>query len=105
MENMSMLMVLIVGAALLFLFIRVIRLPLKWLMKLFLHAVMGFASLFVLNFFGSWIGLYLEMTLLNALITGILGIPGEMPLLIFKYILLIIIIHFFAVYPFKGEKI
>ena len=72
---------------LLMLFIRIIRLPLKLLAKAALHAAVGFVALFVLNFLGSWIGVTLEMNLLNALIAGILGVPGVLILLIVKYVL------------------
>ena len=72
---------------LLMLFIRIIRLPLKLLAKAALHAAVGYVALFVLNFLGSWIGVTLEMNLLNALIAGILGVPGVLILLIVKYVL------------------
>ena len=77
----------VAAVLLLGLFIRIIRLPLKWLIKAALHAAVGFVALFVLNFLGSWIGVELEMNLVNALITGILGVPGVLILLVFKYIL------------------
>ena len=82
-----MLLMVAAAAVLLFVFIRIIRLPLKLLAKAALHAAMGFVALFVLNFLGSWIGVSLEMNLINALITGILGVPGVLILLIFKYVL------------------
>ena len=44
-------------------------------------------ALFVLNFIGSWVGIELELNLFNALITGVLGVPGVLILLVFKYIL------------------
>lgn len=72
---------------LLLLFIRIIRLPIKWLFKLLLHAAVGFVALFVLNFLGTYVNISIEMNLLNALITGILGVPGVLLLLIIKYVL------------------
>ncbi|MBQ3424912.1 MAG: pro-sigmaK processing inhibitor BofA family protein [Clostridia bacterium] len=72
---------------LLLLFIKIIRLPLKWLFKLLLHAVVGFVALFVFNFLGSYAGIWLELNLFNAVITGILGVPGVILLLLFKYLL------------------
>ena len=85
--DLSFPFVIIIGAVLLYLFFRIIRLPLKWLWKLFIHAVVGFCSLFVLNFIGSWVGIYLDMSLFNALIAGILGLPGVVLLLVLKYFL------------------
>ena len=60
----------IAAAVLLNLFFRIIRLPLKWLVKAALHAAVGFVALFILNFIGSWI-----------------GVPGVLILLVIKYIL------------------
>ena len=80
----------LMGAAavlLLIVFIRIIRLPLKWALKAALHAAVGFVALFVLNFIGSWIDLELEINLVNCLITGVFGVPGVVILLIIKYIL------------------
>ena len=76
---------LILGLCLLaFLLIKLLIKPIGWALKLLFHALIGFAALFLLNFFGSVIGISLEMTWLNALITGILGLPGVILLLILK---------------------
>lgn len=70
-----------------FLFFKIIRLPLKLLFKLLIHVALGFAALFLLNFFGAFVGLSLEVNLVNAAISGILGFPGVILLLLFQYIL------------------
>lgn len=87
MDLVTMMLMVIAAVMLMGLFFRIIRLPLKWLAKAALHAAVGFVALFVLNFIGSWIGVELEMNVFNALITGILGVPGVLFLLVFKYIL------------------
>ena len=80
--------IMVVAAVLLLLaFIRIIRLPLKWMAKAALHAAVGFVALFVLNFIGSWVDIELEVNLFNCLVTGIFGVPGVIILLIIKYIL------------------
>jgi len=84
---MTLLGILIVGAILLLLFFKLITKPLRWAGKLFLHALCGFVALFVLNFFGSIIGLTLELSWLNAIIAGVLGLPGVVLLLIFTYLI------------------
>ena len=78
----SIYLVLMAAAAvlLLLLFIKIIRLPLKWLFKLLLHAL-------VFNFLGSFVGIWLEINAINAVITGLLGVPGVILLLLFKYLL------------------
>ena len=85
----SIYLVLMAAAAvlLLLLFIKIIRLPLKWLFKLLRHALVGFVALFVFNFLGSFVGIWLEINAINAVITGLLGVPGVILLLLFKYLL------------------
>jgi len=87
MDLLPMLLMVVAAVGLMSLFLRIIRLPLKWLAKAALHAAVGFVALFVLNFLGSWIGVELELNLVNALITGVLGVPGVLFLLVFKYVL------------------
>ena len=43
--------------------------------------------LFLVNFFGSYLGISLEMSWLNAIVSGVLGVPGVVILLLFKYVL------------------
>ena len=82
---MSVLLVL--GFCLLaFLLIKLLIKPIGWAIKLLLHALIGYAALFLLNFFGSTIGITLELNWPNALITGVFGLPGVVVLLIVKYV-------------------
>ena len=87
MSTASTIVVIIVAAVFLGFFIKLIKLPLKWAFKLLLHALAGFVMLFLVNFFGSYLGIELEMSWLNAILSGVLGVPGVVILLIFKYIL------------------
>ena len=87
MGDFSVVLMIAAAVLLLMLFIRIIRLPLKWMFKGLLHAAVGFVALFIFNFLGSWINVELELNLFNALITGIFGVPGVIILLIIKYIL------------------
>jgi len=65
---------------------RLLKLPVTWLFKLLLHALCGFVALFVLNFLGSYIGLYIEMNWVNAAVTGVLGVPGVLILLLIQFL-------------------
>ena len=87
MGDLTVPIMVVAAALLLLLFIRIIRLPLKWMLKAALHAAVGFVALFVLNFIGSWVDIELEVNLINCLITGIFGVPGVLILLVIKYIL------------------
>lgn len=87
MGDLTVVLMIAAAVLLLMLFIRIIRLPLKWMFKGLLHAAVGFVALFIFNFLGSWINVELELNLFNALITGIFGVPGVIILLVIKYIL------------------
>ena len=83
----STVVILVVAVIFLGLFIKLLKTPLKLALKLLLHAVAGFVMLLLVNFFGSYIGISLEMSWLNAIVSGVLGVPGVVILLLFKYIL------------------
>lgn len=80
-------LILVLGFVLLaILLIKLLIKPIGWALKLLFHALIGFAALFLLNFFGSIIGITLELNWLNALVTGIFGLPGVLVLLALKYL-------------------
>lgn len=78
--------VLIVCVLLIILLFKIIKTPLKWAGKLLLNALSGFIALLVLNFFGSLVGLTLTINFINCLVTGFLGLPGVVLLLVIKYL-------------------
>lgn len=61
---------------------KLFKLSLRVMKKLFLNALSGFILLFILNFFGRFIGLTIEINLLNTIIVGVFGIFGIIFLLI-----------------------
>lgn len=71
----------------LFIFFKIIGSSMKWIVKLLIHAVAGLIVLFVVNIFGGIIGITLDLNLINAIVTGILGMPGVILLLVIKYLL------------------
>ena len=77
----------VLGVLLLWLLLRILRKPIKWALKLLLNALLGFVGLTLLNVVGGRIGIGLNVNWFNALVTGVLGIPGVLLLLLFKYIL------------------
>lgn len=78
---------LIVAVVLVVLSVKLLKTPLKWAWKLLLNALGGFVALFVLNIFGSIVGISLDLTWVNAIVTGVLGLPGVVLLIIIKYVL------------------
>lgn len=74
---------LVVVIVLVFLAIKLLTTPMKWIFKLLLHALIGLVLLFVVNFVGGFFDLYLvPMTPLNYLLAGIFGIPGVIVLIV-----------------------
>ncbi|MBR3294302.1 MAG: pro-sigmaK processing inhibitor BofA family protein [Oscillospiraceae bacterium] len=70
-----------------FLLVKLFLKPIKKIFKFLLHAAFGFILLFLVNYFGAGLGVQLEPNLLNCLITGFLGIPGIVLLLVYHYVL------------------
>ena len=60
--------------------------PLKTLTKLLVNTALGFGGLLLLRWLGSYIGVSLGVNLLNALVVGVLGLPGLGLLLMLKWI-------------------
>lgn len=84
---LAFLLCLFIGGGLITLLIKLLKKPIKWAFKLLLHALFGFVSLFVFNQLGARFGITLEMTWLNAIVAGVLGVPGVLILLATLYLL------------------
>ncbi len=77
------------GLALLFLAVAVVRIfaaPLKLALRLGLNAALGFAAMWLVNLAAPWTGLHLGLNWFNGLVTGILGVPGFLLLLLVKWV-------------------
>lgn len=87
MGSIGTILLVIVAVLLIWLLLKILKTPLKWALKLLLNAACGFVALFILNLLGEMVGASLDMTWLNAIIIGVLGIPGVVLLIIVKYLL------------------
>ncbi len=67
--------------------LRILAKPIRFIFKLLINTVLGFVLLWLINFFGGGIGIALELSLMNALIVGLLGIPGVLLLLAVHFLL------------------
>ncbi len=65
---------------------RVLFVPIKFLGRLLMNAVIGGAVLWGLNIFGGAIGIHIGINVVTALIVGFLGIPGVLLLVILQYL-------------------
>ncbi len=84
--DLSLPLLTIAGVVLVWLLIKLLSAPIRWAFKLLLHMALGFAALFLLNYLGAAVGVTLPLTWVNALVTGLLGLPGVLILLVFHYI-------------------
>lgn len=60
--------------------------PLKLALKVLLNTLLGFAALFLLNLASGLTGFSLGLNLFNALVIGILGVPGLVLLALLKLV-------------------
>ena len=60
-QTLTDILVVIAAVFLVWLVIRLFRKPIRWILKLLLNTAIGFAALFLLNFFGSAIGITLGL--------------------------------------------
>ena len=67
--------------------LRLLAKPIRFIFKLLINTALGFVLLWLINFFGGGIGIALELSLLNAVIVGLLGIPGVLLLLAVHFLL------------------
>ncbi|SCG81725.1 inhibitor of the pro-sigma K processing machinery [Proteiniborus sp. DW1] len=65
----------------------ILIIPLKYLVKLIINGIMGGVLLFLINLLGGFVGLYIAINPLTAVIVGFLGVPGVVLLIVLQYIL------------------
>ena len=73
MENF---VVLAIPALLSFILIRLLFVPMKWVLRLALHGLCGLLCLWLLNSASGFTGLFLPINAVTVLLAGTLGIPG-----------------------------
>ena len=61
--------------------------PLKILVKLILNCVFGVLLLLIANFVGKYVGIIIPINAVTALISGFLGVPGVIFIIIFQKIM------------------
>lgn len=77
----------VIGLVLLYVCCWIFIRPLKWLFKLMLSSVIGGLILAAINFFGGFVGVHIIINPLSALITGLLGIPGVVLIVLLQFLL------------------
>ena len=87
MELLSSIVIIVAGILLMVLLIRILSVPLRWLFKVLINAAIGYVALMIFNFFGGFIGLQIAINWITILVTGFLGLPGVILLLLAQYLL------------------
>ena len=67
--------------------LRVFSTPLRLVLKLLVNTLLGFAALWVVHLTADITGIALGFNLWNALVVGILGVPGFVLLLMVQWVL------------------
>jgi inhibitor of the pro-sigma K processing machinery len=78
--------IIIIVAILVLILLIILRKPIKIIFKLILNTVIGFAALFVINYLGAFIGISVAINWINAVIVGVLGLPGVALVLLLQWI-------------------
>lgn len=60
--------------------------PFKKILKLIFNIILGLIMILIVNVFGQDLGLHIPFNIVTALISGILGLPGVISLIVINYI-------------------
>jgi len=78
---------LIMGGLILAIMLSALGRPLKWLFRLAARTGVGLGVLYLLSHVGGFLGLHLGVNLVNALVLGLLGVPGFGLLVMMNWVL------------------
>ena len=67
---------LLIPALLIFLLLRIIALPIRWVWKISINSACGFLCLWLLNSVSAFTGLLFPVNAVTVVIAGFLGLPG-----------------------------
>lgn len=84
---MGNIMAYIIGLVALYIVGMLLVIPIRLLIKLLINGLIGGLVLFLFNLIGGFFGLSLVINPLNAVIVGVLGVPGVILLLILQLLL------------------
>lgn len=68
----------------LFLFGRLLVVPLKTILKIVFNSILGGVLIYVINLIGAGNGFHIGLNIFTAIFVGILGIPGAVLLVVLK---------------------
>ena len=87
MDVLSQIMPWLVGIVVVIVVIALLCGPMRWLGRILVRTVVGIFVLFGVSNLGGLIGIHLGVNMINALVVGVLGVPGFGLLLLFNWTL------------------
>ncbi len=81
--------IIVIIAILVLLVFVILKKPIRVILKLLLNTVIGFVALFAINYLGAFIGISVAVNWINAVIVGVLGVPGVALILLIKWLTVI----------------
>ncbi len=85
--DINILIAFALGVLLVYLIGRVMMVPLKFIFKLLINAIIGGIFLWVVNYLGTYFNIHIPLNPITALIAGFLGIPGIITLFVIQQII------------------
>jgi len=85
--EVSIILAYALGLILLYIIGWVLLVPLKFILKLIWNGILGGIMLFIINIIGGYFGFHIIINPLTALITGLLGIPGVVLIVLIGYLI------------------
>lgn len=87
MTSISTILVYILAILGICLIAKIFSAPIKLVMKLLANAIIGGIALIIINWIGGFFNFHIDLNFITALITGALGVPGIIVLLIIEMII------------------
>jgi len=87
MASFSTILVYILAVLGICLIAKIFSAPIKLVMKLLANAIVGGIALIIINWIGGFFSFHIDLNFITALITGALGVPGIIVLLIIEMII------------------
>lgn len=84
MMDVNIIITVVICTIFLLIFGKIFLLPVKKIFKLVINTGLGALAIFVINTIGTSFGFHIGLNIINALIVGILGIPGAVLLILLK---------------------
>ena len=86
MDTLSTLLILGAGVVLCVILFKILAAPMKLITKLLLNTAVGYVVLFIFDFFAEFFEISVGLNLVNAVVVGLLGIPGIILLVLLKFL-------------------